>query len=118
MDGFVGTTSGGRLFMHINIPITASAPGLLACQPTVDGNWAGIYEFPQALQYDFYKEGVVSAIAPWGNTVTWVWWSTSRVYASIPAGSHQFSVQCAMSSPGAFSGTSGSMLSFSVTELH
>jgi hypothetical protein len=82
------------------------------------GNWAGVYAFPQAVQNDFYKEGVMSAVAPWGNALSWMSWSTSRVYASIRSGPHQFAVQCATDSSGSFVGTSVSMLSFSVVELH
>ena len=116
MSGFIGTTSGGPLLIQMNIPINASGPGLLACQPTVDGNWAGSY-FGPAVSDDFRKEGVLSAAAPWGDTVSRMQWSTSRVYASIPAGLHQFAVQCATDSSGSFVGTSVSMLSLSVVEL-
>lgn len=117
MNGFRGTTSGGPLLIQVNIPISASSPGLLACQPTVDGNWAGSYSLGQAVSDDFHKEGVVSAVAPWGSRASQMQWSTSRVYASIPAGPHQFAVQCATDSSESFFGTSVSMLSFSVVEL-
>ncbi len=116
MSGFIGTTSGGPLLIQMNIPINASGPGLLACQPTVDGKWAGSY-FGPAVSDDFRKEGVISAVAPWGDTVSRMQWSTSRVYSSIPAGLHQFAVQCASDSSGSFVGTSVSMLSLSVVEL-
>ena len=110
MSGFIGTTSGGPLLIHVSIPINATLPGLLACQPTVDGKWAGSYGFGQAVPDDFRKEGVMSAVRPWGSTASRMLWSTSRVYASIPAGLHQFGVQCATDSAGSFVGNSVSML--------
>ena len=117
LAGFKGITSGGALLIQVNIPINATSPGLLACQPTVDGNWAGSFSFITVDPDDFQKEGVVSAVAPWGGTVSRMQWSTSRVYESIPAGPHQFAVQCATDSTGSFVGAAVSMLSFSVVEL-
>jgi hypothetical protein len=117
MNGFIGTTSGGPLVIRVHIPVTATRPGLFGCQPTVDGIWAGSYAFPQVTAGNSSAEGVVSAVRPWGAAVTSMAWSTSRVYASIPAGPHQFAVQCATNSDGSFVGTTGSMLSLSVIEF-
>jgi hypothetical protein len=117
MDGFTGRTAGGALLVRVNIPITAKNPGLLACHTTVDGNWVGSYAFPETLPDDFHKEGAISAVAPWGASESWMLWSSSRVYGSVPAGEHQFAVQCATSAEGSFVGIAGPMLSLSVIEL-
>ena len=117
MNGFSGTTTGAPLLIQVHIPIVANSPGLLACQPSVDGKWAGSYEFLPEVSNNFYKEGVISATAPWGAALTWMLWSSSRVYASIDAGAHQFAVQCATNSQNSFVGMAGTMLSLSVFEI-
>jgi hypothetical protein len=117
MNGFTGRTTGGALLVRVNIPITAKNPGRLACHTTVDGNWVGSYAFPQTLPDDFHKEGAISAAAPWGASESWMLWSSSRVYGSVPAGEHHFAVQCATSAEGSFVGIAGPMLSLSVIEL-
>src|SRR6185436_19527412 len=94
MSGVAGTTAGRPLLIQVTIPVTATNPGLIACQPTIDGAWAGAFAMtPPSGAADFSKEGTLSAIAPWGATTTSMIWRSSRVYASIPAGLHQFSVQ-------------------------
>jgi hypothetical protein len=116
ISGFAGTTTGAPLLININVPIGAVNPGQFACQPVVDGNWAGSYA-SQSVVNGFTKEGAISAVAPWGASVSWMQWSSSRLYASIPAGEHQFSVRCAVTAQGSFVGAAGSMLSRSVIEV-
>ena len=115
LSGFTGSTTGGPLLIQVSIPIAAINPGLFACQPTVDEAWVGSFAFPQVAD-DFQKEGAVSAVAPWGAARTLMSWSSSRVYIGVPAGSHQFAVQCAVNADGSFMGVAASLLSFSVVE--
>ncbi len=116
LSGFAGTTTGGPLLIHVTIPIGAINPGLFSCRPIVDDVWAGSYELPQ-VDSDFHKEGAVSAVAPWGDSRTLMSWSSSRVYAGVPAGAHQFAVQCATNVDGSFVGLPSSLLSLSVIEV-
>jgi hypothetical protein len=116
LSGFAGTTTGGPLLIRVTIPIGAVNPGLFTCQPIVDDVWAGSYAFPQ-VDNDFHKEGAVSAVAPWGDSRALMSWSSSRVYTDVPAGQHQFAVQCATSVDGSFVGLASSLQSFSVTEV-
>jgi hypothetical protein len=90
---FTATTSGGDLLINMNLTfISASAHG--TCQPTIDGVWAGSYGGLPNPGDPFWREGLECASCGGG----WHQWSTSRIYPGVPAGTHNFAIQCASDS--------------------
>jgi hypothetical protein len=90
-SGFVGTTHGGPLLIQVLAPFVSNG-GTVACQPSIDGLWAGSKAFPAIDPFNVTKEGF------FGGT-GYVLWSTSRVYSNVAAGVHQFSIQCWIAGP-------------------
>ena len=92
-SGFTGATLGNPLLIQLTIPLFEGGPGQAqaSCIPAVDGMWAGQFAMAPTLPVtDATKEGLV-----WMGTGTpYLLWSSSRVYSGIPAGPHQFTVQC------------------------
>lgn len=112
-SGFTGVTRGGPLLVVVNTIFDGSAPRIQsACQPLVDGQWAGAYAPLADASGDAlnYVEGVVvwqGGLQPWMR---------SRVYPGIPAGSHRFSLRCYADASGLPTGV-GFASSLAVVEL-
>jgi hypothetical protein len=85
-SGFPGTTHGSPLFIQLSVPLFNSS-GNVACQPAIDGLWAGVNAFPSINPADPMKEGFLA-----GND--FMTWATARVYTNIPPGHHEFTMQC------------------------
>jgi hypothetical protein len=107
---FSATTTGGRLLIEVNAILaqtysTAGIARALICQPNIDGVWAGSNAFGPTFA-DFFMSTPESLTT---------FWSTSRVYSSIPAGPHTFSLACA--SLGGTFGLTSTPISFTVLEL-
>ena len=84
-----------------------------ACQPTIDGVWAGASTFP-SLVNSLQKEGVQSLGYNANNMI----WSTTRVYTGIASGLHTFAVQCwGQATYGAYAGTGSALASLTVIEI-
>ena len=107
-SGFVATTHGGPLFIYVVAPFVSNG-GTVACQPAIDGVWAGAKAFPAMDPFNLTKEGF------FGGT-GYVIWSTSRVYSNVPAGSHQFSIQCWVAGPVSYISTT-TVASLTVIEM-
>ena len=50
------TTTGGRLKIEAQIPITIVAGARLMCQPNIDGTWAGGLPIAQAPMFDWVQQ--------------------------------------------------------------
>jgi hypothetical protein len=85
-SGFPGTTQGYPLLIDVAVPLYSNL-GNVACQPAIDGKWAGIYAFPTINAADPMKEMFFANSG-------YVTLSTVRVYSNVPAGNHWFSIQC------------------------
>ena len=110
-SGFNGTTQGGPLMFHMQVPMFVYSGWLVSCQATVDGVWAGAAAFPTIAPSDHFKEGY---LAGGGYTS----WSSSRVYSGVPAGPHRFAVQCWTNGNGMVTiGQPSSITSLTVIEL-
>jgi hypothetical protein len=103
--------------MQLTIPLYqgGAATSKVSCVPAVDGTWAGHYGMaPSIAATDTTKEGWI-----WmGSSTPNLLWSSTKVYSGIPAGVHQFSVQCwasAMSS--VLSGVAGGSTDISIASL-
>jgi hypothetical protein len=107
-SGFPGSTQGNPLLIQVAVPLYSNG-GLVACQPAVDGKWAGTWAFPTVNATDQYKDMF------YANT-GYITWSSSRVYGSIPAGNHWFAVQC-LAAGQVFFPSTNAVISMSVIEL-
>ncbi len=89
-SAFTGSTHGGPLLISTSVSISTITGGGITCQPLIDGQWAGAYGSLANTGDPFWKEGMLvpGAASPW---------TPSRVYPGVPAGSHNFSLQCASS---------------------
>jgi hypothetical protein len=87
---FTAVTSGGPLEITATVGGVGITPGSqAACQPTVDGVWAGLPAF-QIIPPP-YVEGMET-----NRSAVFIYtsWSRSRVYTNITAGTHEFALQC------------------------
>ena len=107
-SGFSGTTHGYPLLIQVSVPLY-NLNGNVACQPAVDGAWAGAPAFPSSVSGDVMKEGFVTALG-------YVTWSSARIYTNIPPGNHQFAIQC-WAAGTVFFATPTAVVSMSVIEL-
>ncbi len=117
-SGFSGSTTGGPLLIHTQVPLIVGPNTSVSCQPLIDGEWAGTLGlittglYPYADSY--YREGTIS-----NPGFAWIWtvWSSARVYTSIPSGTHTFAVQCQQTATGSLEIISASLLSVTVMEM-
>ena len=107
-SGFTATTHGRPLLIQVVLPLVSNGGGV-SCQPAIDGTWAGAFAFPTIDPSNVSKEGF------FGGT-GYVLWQTSRVYSNVPAGSHQFSMQCWVAGPVSFVSAT-TLASVTVTEF-
>jgi hypothetical protein len=107
-SGFAGQTLGRALIISVIVPLVSNG-GSVSCQPAIDGVWAGAKAFPAMDPFNSTKEGF------WGGS-GYVLWSTSRVYSNVPAGSHQFSIQCWSAGPVSYVSTTA-LASMTVIEM-
>jgi hypothetical protein len=109
-SGFAGSTQGNPLLIQATVPLLNSSTGGMACQPAIDGKWAGTWEFPNPnAAADVYKDGIIANLG-------YVTWTSSRVWSNVPAGSHWFSIQCWVGGQVSFP-SYYALISMSVTEL-
>jgi hypothetical protein len=108
-SGFPGTTQGNPLLIQVSVPLYSNA-GNVACQPAVDGKWAGVSAFPSINPNDTMKD-MFFAISGY------VTWSSARVYSDIPPGNHWFSIQCYAAGQVSFP-SANTLVSMSVIEMH
>jgi len=107
-SGFAAQTQGRALIISVIVPLLSNGGGV-SCQPAIDGVWAGAKAFPQMDPFNSTKEGF------WGGS-GYVLWSTSRVYSNVPAGFHQFSIQCWSAGPVSYVSTTA-LASMTVIEM-
>ena len=82
-------THGGPLLINMNINLNGGSHS--TCRPLVDGQWAGSFAgYPQAPGGVFWTEGLLGT-----GDGYWHQWNSARIYRSIPAGLHTFSIECA-----------------------
>ena len=106
---FTRTTTGGRLLIQAQIPMTIVAGARLVCQPNIDGSWAGAIPAGQAPMFDWVQQLNTGGM----TTVT-----ISRTYPAPTAASHEFSLACAQQGGGLLQLMPNTVISFTVTELH
>lgn len=102
---FTRTTTGGRLLIQAQIPITIVAGARLVCQPNIDGNWAGA----GTPMFDWVQQLNTGGM----TTVT-----ISHTYPAPAPGSHDFSLACGQQGGGLLQLMANTVISFTVTELH
>jgi len=107
-SGFAGQTQGHALIISVIVPLISNGGGV-SCQPAIDGVWAGSKAFPQMDPFNSTKEGFFGGSG-------YVLWSTSRVYSNVPAGFHQFSIQCWSAGPVSYVSTTA-IASMTVIEM-
>ena len=107
-SGFPGSTQGNPLLIQVALPLYNNG-GNVACQPAIDGKWAGTWAFPTITATDPLKDLF------YANSGYFTWQS-SRVFSSVPAGSHWFSIQCWAAGQVFFPSTNA-LISMSVIEL-
>jgi hypothetical protein len=107
-SGFPGTTQGYPLLIEVAVPLYNNA-GNVACQPAIDGKWAGAYAFPGINAADTMKDMYFA------NT-GYVTWSSVRVYSNVPPGAHWFSIQCSAAGQVMFP-SPNTLISLSVIEM-
>jgi hypothetical protein len=107
-SGFPGTTQGYPLLIDVAVPLYSNTANV-ACQPAIDGKWAGAYAFPTITASDPMKEMFIA-------TSGYVTWSTARVYSNVPAGNHWFSIQC-WAAGQVFFPSSNTLISLRVIEM-
>jgi hypothetical protein len=110
---FTATTNGGDLLVFMSIPLLGSGSHS-TCRPMIDGSWAGSYaSLPLSPNEPYWTEGLVLT-----NSSGWALWAPTKLYRSIPAGSHTFSVQCATNTGTLTIGNAGTIgMSWGFTEL-
>ena len=107
-SGFPGNTQGYPLLIDVAVPLYSNF-GNVACQPAIDGKWAGAYAFPTINAADPTKDVFLTSSG-------YVTWSSVRVYSNVPAGSHWFSIQCWAAGQVSFP-SSNTLVSLSVIEM-
>jgi hypothetical protein len=107
-SGFPGTTQGYPLLIDVAVPLYSNS-GQVACQPAIDGKWAGASAFPTLNAADPMKEMFFQISG-------YITWSTVRVYTNVPAGNHWFSIQCSAAGQ-VFFPSSNTLISLSVIEM-
>jgi Collagen triple helix repeat (20 copies) len=107
-SGFPGNTQGSPLLIDVAVPLYSNL-GNVACQPAIDGKWAGAYAFPTINAADPTKDVFLTSSG-------YVTWSSVRVYSNVPAGSHWFSIQCWAAGQVSFP-SSNTLVSLSVIEM-
>jgi hypothetical protein len=103
LTGSAGTvvTHGGPLEIELSIPLVGGDNS--ACRPIVDGKWAGTYEnLPSSYIWHEGRDNTGYA----SGTIKRMWKRT-RVYYSIPAGTHTVAVQCRTDKDSVFAGRAG-----------
>ena len=113
---FNATTQGFPLQFQVTVPAQGAAQGtIIMCQPTVDGVWAGHSMFPSVTPADTTHEGWIT-LSPFYGV-----WHSSRVYSSVPAGTHSFGIQCLSPNGnpvvGSPTGNIAALISLTVIEL-
>ena len=111
----VGTTNGGMLMIQMNISMTGGSHS--SCAPFVDNVWAGSFlPLPSTAPTTVapsWREGLMQTAG-----FAWHQWSPTRVYPSVPAGTHTFDVRCVTDSGTLqVNNSSGIFSYFSVMEL-
>ena len=106
-SGFPGTTHGYPLLIQVSVPLYNN--GNVACQPAVDGKWAGVYAFPLINPADPMKDMFLANNG-------FATWSSARIYTNIPSGNHQFTIQC-WAAGTVYIPTPNTLVSMSVFEL-
>ena len=106
------TTTAKPLLITMNLSLNGGSHG--SCRPIIDGVWAGSYGGLINPGDPFWQEGLINV----GLGGGWARWNLNRIYPGVPAGNHNFQIQCVtdaatMQSCG---GTIG--CSFAVIELH
>lgn len=91
-SSFVATTNGGTLLIQMAISMTGG--GHSSCAPFVDNAWAGSFlplpsTPPVAGVSPSWREGLMQT-----SGSGWRQWSPTRLYPSVPAGTHTFDVRC------------------------
>ena len=84
-------TSGGPLMVWMNLFV--NGPSYETCQPIVDGVWMGQFSAQPNSGDPFWKEGLVYTGAGGWHGIT-----RTKLYKQIPAGPHNFAIQCATNS--------------------
>ena len=107
-SGFPGTTQGYPLLIEVAVPLYSNL-GNVACQPAIDGKWAGAYAFPTINAADPMKDQFFAISG-------YVTLSSVRVYSNVPPGNHWFSIQCWAAGQLSFP-SSNTLISLSVIEM-
>jgi hypothetical protein len=109
---FMMQTNGGDLMITMDISLNGGSHG--TCQPIIDGQWAGSYGNLPKTNDVYWKEGLQAVGCCGGG---WRKWTASRIYPGVPAGMHNFTVQCATDSGTMSAGEPSASSSWSVVEL-
>ena len=98
---FTMITHGGPLEIELSIPLVGGSHS--ACRPIIDGQWAGSFEgLPQSYGW---HDGLDYTGLNGGNVKRM--FKRTRVFNSIPTGSHTVSVQCRTDSGTVIAGRTG-----------
>jgi len=92
-------TSGGDLEITLNVMWNMTQPTAVACEPVIDGVWAGTYGgLPDGSPPPYWREGAVEVSNSNFNSsepiTSFLPWFKTRIYPGIPAGMHVITAQC------------------------